>query len=193
MYLNLLSNNLLVNIHTKPKRKRIIKVIETHRLILKPLTYQQMLKYIKNDHSLETELALNNSSMVLSPLLKEALEQSIIPSLKDESKNYLFSTLWTVIDKNENRSVADVCFQGEPNELGEIEIGYGTYEQHQGKGYMTEAVQGMINWAAKQSKVKAVIASTDKTNVASYTILEKNAFIKVSESEEQFNWRFAVI
>jgi len=86
-----------------------------------------------------------------------------------------------------------VCFQGEPNELGEIEIGYGTYEQHQGKGYMTEAVQGMINWAAKQSKVKAVIASTDKTNVASYTILEKNAFIKVSESEEQFNWRFAVI
>jgi len=193
MYLNLLSNNLLVNIHTKPKRKRIIKVIETHRLILKPLTYQQMLKYIKNDHSLETELALNNSSMVLSPLLKEALEQSIIPSLKDESKNYLFSTLWTVIDKNENRSIADVCFQGEPNELGEIEIGYGTYEQHQGKGYMTEAVQGMINWAVKQSKVKAVIASTDKTNVASYTILEKNAFIKVSESEEQFNWRFAVI
>ena len=102
-------------------------MIETNRLTLKPLTYQQMLKYIKNDHSLEAELALNNSSMVLSSLLKEALEQSIIPSLQDESKNYLFSTLWTVIDKDENRSVADVCFQGEPNEQGEIEIGYGTY------------------------------------------------------------------
>lgn len=151
-----------------------------------------MLKYIKNDHSLEVELTLNNSSMVLSPLLKEALEQSIIPSLKDENKNYLFSTLWTVIDKNENRSVADVCFQGEPNEQGEIEIGYGTYEQHQGKGYMTEAVEGMINWAAKQAKVKTIIASTDKSNVASFKILEKNAFIKVSESKEQFNWCFSV-
>ncbi|NQZ22228.1 MAG: GNAT family N-acetyltransferase [Colwellia sp.] len=151
-----------------------------------------MLKYIKNDHSLEAELALNNSSMVLSSLLKEALEQSIIPSLQDESKNYLFSTLWTVIDKDENRSVADVCFQGEPNEQGEIEIGYGTYEQHQGKGYMTEAVEAMINWAAKQTKVKVIIASTDKSNVASYKILEKNAFIKVSESKEQFNWRFGV-
>ena len=167
-------------------------MIETNRLILKPLTYQQMLKYIKNDHSLEAELTLNNSSMVLSPLLKEALEQSIIPSLQDESKNYLFSTLWTVIDKDENRSVADVCFQGEPNEQGEIEIGYGTYEQHQGKGYMTEAVEAMINWAAKQTKVKVIIASTDKSNVASYKILEKNAFIKVSESKEQFNWRFGV-
>jgi RimJ/RimL family protein N-acetyltransferase len=85
-----------------------------------------------------------------------------------------------------------LCIQGEPNEQGEIEIGYGTYEQNQGKGYMTEAVKGMINWAAKQKKVKAVMASTDKTNVTSYTILEKNAFKKVSESENQFNWRFAV-
>ena len=167
-------------------------MIETNRLILKPLTYQQMLKYIKNDHSLEAELKLNNSSMVITPLLKDALEQSILPSLKDENKNYLFSTLWTVIDKDEHRSVADICFQGEPNDKGEIEIGYGTYEQFQGKGYMTEAVQGIINWAAKQAKVKAVIASTDKTNVASYTVLEKNNFKKESESEEQFNWHFSV-
>ena len=125
--------------------RRIINVIETNRLILKPLTYQQMLQYIKNDNSLEAELELNNASMVLSPPLIEALEQAILPSLLDENINHLFSTLWTVIDKNENRSVADVCFQGEPNEQGEIEIGYGTYDQNQGKGYMTEAVQGMIN------------------------------------------------
>lgn len=167
-------------------------MIETNRLILKPLTYQQMLKYVKNDHSLEAELKLNNSTMVLSPLLKEALEQSILPNLKDDNKNYLFFTLWTVINKEENRSVADICFQGEPNEQGEVEIGYGTYEQHQEKGYMTEAVQGLLNWAAKQTKINAVIASTDKANIASYTVLEKNAFIKVGESKAQFNWCFTI-
>jgi ribosomal-protein-alanine N-acetyltransferase len=167
-------------------------MIETNRLILKPLTYQQMLKYIKNDHSLEVELNLNNSSMVVSPLLKTALEESILPSLSNKNNNYLFSTLWTIIDKDENRSVGDVCFQGEPNEEGEIEIGYGTYDQHQGKGYMTEAVQAMSTWAAEQPKVKAIIASTDKTNVASYSILQKNNFEKVDESKEQFNWRLAV-
>lgn len=86
----------------------------------------------------------------------------------------------------------DVCFQGEPNEQGEIEIGYGTYEKHQGKGYMTEAVKGMLDWAAKQENVKAIIATTDKTNIASYTILEKNAFSKVSESKEQFHWHYVV-
>lgn len=167
-------------------------MIETHRLILKPLTYQQMLKYVKNDHSLEAELTLNNSSMVLSPALKEALTQSILPNLKNPDNNYLFFTLWTVINKEENRAVADICFQGEPNEQGEVEIGYGTYEQHQGKGYMSEAVKGILAWAAKQTKINAVTASTDKTNVASYTVLEKNDFIKVGESKDQFNWRITV-
>ena len=151
-----------------------------------------MLKYIKNDHSLEDELALNHSAMELSPQLKDALEQSILPSLQDKNKNHLFSTLWTIINKSENCSVADLCFQGEPTEDGEIEIGYGTYKQHQGKGYMTEAVKGMIDWAEKHENVKAIIATTDKTNVASYTILEKNAFIKVSETNEQLNWRITV-
>jgi [ribosomal protein S5]-alanine N-acetyltransferase len=164
-------------------------MLETSRLVLKPLTYQQMLKYIQNDNSLDAELKLNNTSMKISPLLKEALEQSILPSVADKSKDYLYSTLWTVIDKSENRAVADVCFQGEPNQQGEIEIGYGTYEAFRGKGYMCEAVQAMIGWAKQQPKVKAIIAATDKTNVASYKILEKNKFIKVGESAEQFNWR----
>ena len=47
----------------------------------------------------------------------------------------------------------------------------------------------MIAWAKKQAKVKAVIAATDKINVASYKVLEKNHFVKVGESDEQFNWR----
>jgi len=62
---------------------------------------------------------------------------------------------------------------GEPNEAGEIEIGYGTYDDCRGKGYMKEAVGGMLRWVEKQPIVKFVIASTEKTNIASFTILEK--------------------
>jgi len=164
-------------------------MLETSRIKLKPLTYQQMLKYIQNDNSLEAELKLNKTTMTISPLLKDALEQSILPNVADETKDYLYSTLWTVIDKSRNIAVADVCFQGEPNHQGEIEIGYGTYETFQGKGYMCEAVQAMIKWAKNQSKVKAIIAATDKTNIASYKILENNDFTKDSETAEHFNWR----
>jgi ribosomal-protein-alanine N-acetyltransferase len=166
-----------------------IPVQETERLILKPLTYEQLAKYIKNDNSLEVELALNPTSRHISEELKEALEQTILPNVGDISKNYLFSTLWTVILKSDNKMVGDLCFIGEPNAAGEIEIGYGTYDEFRKKGYMTEAVNGMIQWAAKQENVKSIIASTEKTNVASFTILEKNNFVKIGETEELFNWK----
>lgn len=102
-------------------------VIETERLILKPLSYLQLLKYIKADNSLETELNLSETSRTISPELKEALEQTILPHVADIRKNYLYSTLWTVISKADNKMVGDLCFIGEPNANGEVEIGYGTY------------------------------------------------------------------
>ncbi len=164
-------------------------MIYTERLIIKPLTYEQLVKYTKLDNSLETELNLFPSSRTISNELKEALESTIIPNVADTSKNYLFSTLWTIISKKDNQMIGDICIVGEPNSNGEIEIGYGTYEEFQGKGFMKEAVGGIISWAKSQSKVRSVIASTDKENMASYTILIKNGFIKASETESKFNWK----
>lgn len=164
-------------------------MIQTERLILKPLTHEQLLKYIEADNSLETELGLNKSERTISPELKEALEQTILPNVADKTKNYLFSTLWTVISKSENTMVGDLCIVGEPSPEGDIEIGYGTYDAFRGKGYMKEAVGGIIQWAKSQPDVVSIIAGTEKTNVASYTILERNKFIKVGETETLFNWR----
>lgn len=167
-------------------------MIETERLIIQPLTYEQLVKYIRNDNTLETELHLNPTSRSISPELKEALEQTILPAVADTSKNYLYSTLWTIISKAENKMVGDLCFVGEPNADGEIEIGYGTYEEFQGKGFMTEAVGGMIAWAKEQASVKSIIASTDKSNIASYSVLLKNNFIKIEETEALLKWKLTL-
>jgi len=79
------------------------KMIETERLILRPLTYDQLIKYIKGDNSLEKELHLNPTSRTISPELKEALENTILPNVADTSKNYLYSTLWTAISKHDKK------------------------------------------------------------------------------------------
>jgi RimJ/RimL family protein N-acetyltransferase len=84
--------------------------------------------------------------------------------------------------------VGDVCFIGAPDEQGEVEIGYGTYDTFQRKGYMTEAVGGMIEWAKTRPAIKAIIASTDLTNVASWAVLERNHFIKYGATEGLFHW-----
>ncbi len=85
--------------------------------------------------------------------------------------------------------VGDICMIGEPNAEGEIEIGYGTYDEFRKNGFMTEAVEGIIKWATAQPKVKSIFASTEKDNIASFSVLRKNNFIKVGETEMLFNWR----
>ena len=167
-------------------------MLETKRLILRPLTYEQLVKYIKCDNSLELELDLNETSRTISPELKEAFEQTILPNVADKTKNYLYSTLWTAISKTENKMIGDLCIVGEPNADGEIEIGYGTYDEFQNRGFMTEIVSAIVEWTKTQPIVKSIIASTDKTNTASFKVLEKNYFTKTGETETLFNWKLEI-
>jgi RimJ/RimL family protein N-acetyltransferase len=162
---------------------------ETKRLILKPLNFGQLIHYLNADPALEAELAVHYAPRTIGDELREALEMTIIPAVGYDPKNYLFSTLWTIISKADNRMVGDLCILGKPNDAGEIEIGYGTYDEFQGNGFMTEAVGGMIEWAASQPNVKGVVASTEKENVASFSVLLKNGFQKIGESETMFQWK----
>ena len=164
-------------------------MIVTNRLFLYPLTYPQLLKYAKCDNSLEAELGLRPSSRSISAELHDALEQTIIPNVADSHHNYLYSTIWTAISKNEHTMVADLCFYGEPDAGGMIEIGYGTHSEFQNRGFMTEAVGGMVKWAEAQTGISAIIASTEKSNPASSRVLEKNGFVQVSESNTLLNWK----
>lgn len=164
-------------------------MIETKRLIVKPLTYEQVVKYTKCDHSLEEELNLNKTSRTISSELKEALENTILPNVADKAKNYLYSTLWTAISKEDNKMIGDLCIVGEPNSQGEIEIGYGIYDEFQGKGFMTEIVGGIIQWAKTQNIIKSIIASTEKINIASCKVLEKNNFKITGETQTSFSWK----
>lgn len=163
--------------------------IETERLILKPLDFDQLVKYVRCDNSLETELNLNKSSRTISADLKAAFEETIFPNVADKNHNYLFSTIWTAISKAENKMVGDICMYGEPDQNGEVEIGYGTYDEFQNKGFMTEIVSAMIQWSIKQPGIKSVIASTEKFNRASFRVLEKNGFIKTGETDGLFHWK----
>jgi ribosomal-protein-alanine N-acetyltransferase len=164
-------------------------MIETTRLRILPLNYEQLLKYINEDERLEAELQLNPTARSISPELKEALEQTILPNVADPDKDYLYSTLWTVIWKAENKMVADLCFVGEPNAEGAVEIGYGTYEMFRGQGFMTEAVGALIQWAGMQRAIKMIVADTEKSNLASSVVLVKNKFVQCGETETLYKWR----
>ncbi len=56
-----------------------------------PLTYSQLVKYGMGDNLLEEELNLQPSYRLISPELKEALENTILPNMADAGKNYLLT------------------------------------------------------------------------------------------------------
>jgi ribosomal-protein-alanine N-acetyltransferase len=167
-------------------------MITTTRLHILPLTEAQLLKYAACDGSLEQELGLHFVERTTSEELAEALRETIIPNVTDPKKNYLFNTLWTAYTIDTKVMVGDLCIVGEPNAEGVIEIGYGTYPQFQGKGYMSEIVSGIISWAKTQEAVKAIIANTSIDNTASLKVLQRNSFINIQIIEEQSLWKLII-
>lgn len=164
-------------------------MIETLRLLLHPLTTDQLIAYTRCDGSLEQELKIQRSQGPVSPELEEALQLTILPAVKAAAGHCYFSTLWTLIEKSSQKMVGDLCFMGEPGQSGELMLGYGLYDHCRGQGFMTEAVGGIVGWALSQPGVKAVVAETDPANEASWRVLQRNGFVRVNSDGGLWLWR----
>ena len=158
-------------------------MIETKRLILRPLLYNELIKHVKNPSELAKDFGLTPSTSLIEKEVQEAILSDLLPNLCDSAKNPLFYTMWIIIEKNIMAIIGGICFHGEPDENGEVEIGYGTDNYHQNKGYMTEAISGVIQWAKNNKYVHAIKAETDKTNIASIIVLEKNNFKLIEQND----------
>jgi ribosomal-protein-alanine N-acetyltransferase len=151
-----------------------------------PLSHPQLGQYLIPD-ALERELDLVENDRKVAPKLTSKIA-GILPLLADPANDYLFHTFWIVIDKTKKVMVADLCFKGQPKN-GEVEIGYGTYEQFQGMGFMSEAVDAVIKYMFDYTLIKSVYAETNIQNMASQKILERNRFVKQSVTRDNVEWR----
>ncbi|MCC7575879.1 MAG: GNAT family N-acetyltransferase [Methanomethylovorans sp.] len=68
--------------------------------------------------------------------------------------DYVWYTLWRIISKTGNCAIDDICFKGTLNISCEVEIGYGTEPAHQNRGYMTETVNAIVQWAMNRKELR---------------------------------------
>lgn len=106
----------------------------------------------------------------------------------EEDPSQLYWGVWFVIRKDDGALIGDIGFKGRPNEERTVEVGYGFLESARMKGYATESVQALINWAFQSNEVKCVIAETLHDNIASIRVLQKIGMERVSETESMVNW-----
>lgn len=158
-------------------------MIETNRLQIKPLTADELSMHIESPEDFAQGLGLVPSQSLMDKETKEAILNDLLPNIDNPAKDYLFYTMWILIEKQEKAIIGGLCFHGEPNEVGEIEIGYGTDSSCRNKGFMTEAIGGLIQWIYKNKPVKSIIAETEKQNIASIKVLEKNGFKIIRQTD----------
>jgi RimJ/RimL family protein N-acetyltransferase len=58
------------------------------------------------------------------------------------------------------------------------ELGYVMNRLFQGKGYMTETVRAIIDWAFQQPSIYRVYATTSVDNIASQRVMEKTGMLR---------------
>lgn len=91
--------------------------------------------------------------------------------------------IW-MMDLKDGTHIGELCFKG-VTEKGAAEIGYGVAEDYQGRGYATEAVSALTDWALSQPSVTCVVAETEASNIASQRVLGKAGFVPTGEVGEE--------
>ena len=144
---------------------------------------------MENIIALEENLDCHYHAEPIEGLFWEVIKGQAEKAGADE-KNYLYYTFWFLIRKSDRIVVGSAYFKNLPNENTEIEIGYGLGKEFEHKGYMTECVNAMCDWALRQKDVSCVIAETDFDNPVSEDVLRRCGFQLYKQTETNW-WRRA--
>ena len=83
--------------------------------------------------------------------------------------------------------IGDCGTHGEPDETGDVELGYGLAGPYRGRGYGTEVVIGLSSWLLGQGDVRRVVASVAVENTPSRRALERAGFV-LESADERSTW-----
>lgn len=142
-------------------------VIKTKRMLIQPMS----------DQEIENRMETSDSDTL------RAAYGEMLSGCKRDPENRLWYAPWRMTLKSDQTYIGDLGFKG-PARENTVEIGYGVLKEYEGKGYTTEAVQAMTQWAFGNEGVIFVEAETESDNKASLCVLKKCGFTSDGDGEE---------
>lgn len=161
--------------------------ILTDRLTLIPLGLHQLQFCLNNISLLESELGFPIARDFFTDRVRRAIGMKIEKMKNADVHQHAWFTYWLIVIKEEKIGAGMLGFKGYPNGEGSTEIGYGIDTAYQNKGYMSEAVQALMDWAFTHPFCK-VITATEVENPASSRLLEKLGAQVTERTPQYTSW-----
>lgn len=163
--------------------------IFSSRLQLIPLDLTQLELALRDIDFLETSLNIRIACDFVTERVQRAIRLKIEKMQKADLPQHDWLTYWLIVIREEGIGAGMLGFKGFPNEKGSTEIGYGIDPAYQGKGYMSEAVQALIDWAFAHPSCKVITASAVE-NPASSRLLKRLGAELVGMTDHASDWEF---
>jgi len=151
--------------------------LKTKRLNIIPATLDLLKKYEAKEYPIDENMP---------PHIAWSLSE-----LKEDA-NFLGWGVWLVIEVKTDKVVGDIGFKGKPNELAVVEVGYGILPHAQNKGYATEAMEALCDWAFRTGQVKKILADCMRDNLPSIRVLEKLGMKQVGLNGDLLLWELVL-
>jgi RimJ/RimL family protein N-acetyltransferase len=98
---------------------------------------------------------------------------------------------WVLVEGDRRTLIGSGGFTGAPFN-GEAMVGYAVLKPYQGRGYGSEAVSALANWAFARPGVQRIVAETNHTNKKSIRLLEKCGFEYAGKGFERDTIRYVM-
>ncbi|HOP04724.1 MAG TPA: GNAT family N-acetyltransferase [Tenuifilaceae bacterium] len=161
-------------------------ILQSSRTEIKPLSLSELNLFVKSRTDYEEQYNLSPSNCCLANDYCEEIIENIEKNKhiwQNHSNDYLFFTLWIIVEKKSKTIIGQFTFNGLPNTSGEVEIFFSIDKNFRKQGFGTEATEAILKWAKENKMFKVVLVEAFRENEAALASLKKLGFHKVSTDE----------
>lgn len=152
--------------------------LHTPRLAVTGLTAEDLDLWVAGDAAgLQRVLRVRFPDPVLAPpLLEEDLHAiADVMRVMDTPPGWC---VWLFSRLEDDVPVGAAGFSGRPDSSGVVQIGYSIYPAYERRGYCTEGVRAVLDWAWREPALQTIRATIPPWNLASLRVAEKLGLIR---------------
>lgn len=163
-------------------------LLKTNILYLKPLDLSELDEFIRALQSNETFDFGKLPNRYRNQLFLDCLTKDIRVNVSNKNKDYLFYTIWLIIQKETSAIIGHVFFNGTPNFHGEVELYFEIFDEKNENLVIKECLEAMIVWASTNKKIRNLKTTTPIYKQQVSAIMAKTGFEKSTPFQHFESW-----